>query len=70
MLAQPTSPACSGSIKIGILHIRAEDEDTDGNAVEANFDRTYQLTRTEIEARKHEAETKAAEDHITQRLSR
>jgi molecular chaperone DnaK len=52
----------------GILHIRAEDEDADGNAVEANFDRTYQLTRTEIETRKREAETKAAEDHITHRL--
>jgi molecular chaperone DnaK len=52
----------------GILHVRAEDEDTDGNTVEAKFDRAYQLTRAEIEARKREAETKAAEDAVTRRL--
>jgi molecular chaperone DnaK len=52
----------------GILHVRAEDEDTDGNTVEIKFDRTYQLTRAEIEARKREAEAKAAEDAVTRRL--
>jgi molecular chaperone DnaK len=52
----------------GILHVRAEDEDTDANTVEATFDRTYQLTRAEIDARRREAEIKATEDVMTRRL--
>lgn len=52
----------------GILHVRAEDEDVDGSAVEATFDRTYQLSRTEIDTHRHEAEANAAEDTVTRHL--
>jgi molecular chaperone DnaK len=52
----------------GILHVRAEDEDADGSAVEVAFDRTYQLTRSEIEMHKRDAEANAAEDSVTRHL--
>jgi molecular chaperone DnaK len=52
----------------GILHVRAQDEDADGGAVEVSFDRTYQLSRAEIAQHEQEAPAHAAEDALTRQL--
>jgi molecular chaperone DnaK len=51
----------------GILHVRAEDEDGDGNGIETTFDRAYQLSPSEIDTTKRDAQAHAEEDAETSR---
>lgn len=52
----------------GILHVLAEDTNTDGEPVEKKFDYVYRLTQQELEAVLKEAQAHQAEDAITTRL--
>ncbi len=52
----------------GILHVRAEDADTEGEPVEATFDHIYRLTPDEVEEIKKDAEIHKQEDSITTRI--
>lgn len=52
----------------GILHVRAEDADTEGEPIEATFDHVYRMTQEEVEEKLREAESHKEEDAITSRL--
>jgi molecular chaperone DnaK len=52
----------------GILHVLAEDINTDGEPIEEKFDHVYRMTQQEIEAVLQEAQTHKDEDTITSYL--
>jgi molecular chaperone DnaK len=52
----------------GILHVLAEDTNTDGTPVEEKFDHVYRMTQQEIDAILQSAQVHQAEDALTTRL--
>lgn len=54
----------------GILHVLAEDTNTDGDPIEKKFDHVYRMTQQEIEAVLKEAQVHQAEDAVINRLFR
>lgn len=52
----------------GILHVLAEDTNTDGDPVEEKFDHVYRMTQQEIEAVLEEAKAHQEEDALTTQL--
>lgn len=52
----------------GILHVLAEDTNTDGEPIEEKFDHVYRMSQQEIEAVLQEAQAHKGEDAITTRL--
>jgi molecular chaperone DnaK len=52
----------------GILHVRAEDADTDAEPVEVTIDYAYSLSQEEMEFMQQEAETHREEDALASRL--
>jgi molecular chaperone DnaK len=52
----------------GILHVVAEDTNTDSDPVEEKFDHVYRMTQQEVEAVIKEAEEHKEEDSVTTRL--
>ncbi len=54
----------------GILHVQAEDADTEGEPVEATFDHVYRMTPEEVDAIREEVQVHKDEDTVTRQLFR
>lgn len=52
----------------GILHVRAEDAETEGEPVEKTFDRIYRITPEEVEEMLRDADVHMSDDNVTRRI--